>query len=224
MHEQTEARVFRDGQTSPVMSYYILADVGADPIMMDVLNLKGSQLAGIRDHIQRRDRAIADRPRQDSEDGGSLFGSDWRDAKGERVRIAILGPPRCGKTVLSMRLGDVTGMVPQHTDDLCGVTWDGRNASQVVAEEWMAASDWLVEGVACVRAIRKRLAMKPTEKPADYIIYLTEPFEILTHGQLAMAKGHWTIWDGIEPKLRELGCAISMGQAPALNGPLGRFR
>jgi SNF2 family DNA or RNA helicase len=47
--EQCEGRIARDGQKDPVMSYYLVADAGSDPIVSDVLNLKGGQLAGIRD-------------------------------------------------------------------------------------------------------------------------------------------------------------------------------
>ncbi|MFI5298247.1 MAG: DEAD/DEAH box helicase [Polyangiales bacterium] len=47
--EQPIGRVFRDGQEHPVMSYVLLADTGADPVMADVLGLKRFQLTGIRD-------------------------------------------------------------------------------------------------------------------------------------------------------------------------------
>jgi SNF2 family DNA or RNA helicase len=49
VHEQCEGRYFRDGQEHPVMSYYLLSEVGSDPIISDVLNIKAGQLAGIRD-------------------------------------------------------------------------------------------------------------------------------------------------------------------------------
>lgn len=49
VHEQCEGRYFRDGQEHPVMSYYLLSEVGSDPIISDVLNIKGGQLEGIRD-------------------------------------------------------------------------------------------------------------------------------------------------------------------------------
>jgi hypothetical protein len=49
VHEQAEGRVCRDGQTDPVFAYYLTADVGSDPIVMDMLGIKRGQLEGIRD-------------------------------------------------------------------------------------------------------------------------------------------------------------------------------
>ena len=42
--EQADGRVYRDGQPDPVVSYYLVADSGADPIMSQVLGLKRGQL------------------------------------------------------------------------------------------------------------------------------------------------------------------------------------
>lgn len=42
--EQCEARIYRDGQKDPVFVYRLLADVGSDPIMADILGLKRAQL------------------------------------------------------------------------------------------------------------------------------------------------------------------------------------
>jgi SNF2 family DNA or RNA helicase len=46
--EQCIGRVDRDGQTNPVMAYYMLAADGADPIMADVLGIKREQVEGVR--------------------------------------------------------------------------------------------------------------------------------------------------------------------------------
>ena len=46
--EQDIGRVFRDGQTEPVMAYLLAIDSGADPFMLEVLGLKQEQLDGIR--------------------------------------------------------------------------------------------------------------------------------------------------------------------------------
>jgi hypothetical protein len=43
-----EGRVARDGQLLPVIAYYLLADEGSDPIVLDALNLKTEQSEGIR--------------------------------------------------------------------------------------------------------------------------------------------------------------------------------
>lgn len=49
VHEQCIGRVHRDGQTDPVMAYFLLSDYGSDPVMLDVLGVKKSQSQGIRD-------------------------------------------------------------------------------------------------------------------------------------------------------------------------------
>lgn len=73
--EQCEGRVARDGQKDPVMSYYLLAEDGADPVMADVLGLKKEQIDGIRspekdilektvstgDHVKRLARHYLDK-------------------------------------------------------------------------------------------------------------------------------------------------------------------
>lgn len=45
--DQCVGRVFRDGQPNPVMAYFLWANWGADPVMMDALNLKTEQSEGI---------------------------------------------------------------------------------------------------------------------------------------------------------------------------------
>lgn len=48
VHEQCIGRPHRDGQTEPVFAYYLVADDGADPIMIDVLGVKREQIEGVR--------------------------------------------------------------------------------------------------------------------------------------------------------------------------------
>lgn len=43
---QCVGRLHRDGQPNPVMAYYLISDQGADPTMVDVLDLKRQQLEG----------------------------------------------------------------------------------------------------------------------------------------------------------------------------------
>jgi SNF2 family DNA or RNA helicase len=49
VHEQCVGRVYRDGQSEPVVAYYLVSDYGADPVMADVLQIKDLQARGIRD-------------------------------------------------------------------------------------------------------------------------------------------------------------------------------
>lgn len=46
-HSQCSGRVHRDGQTDPVMAYYLLSEYGSDPIVADVLGMKKSQSEGV---------------------------------------------------------------------------------------------------------------------------------------------------------------------------------
>ena len=49
VHEQCEGRVQRDGQKDKVVAYYLNAQVGSDPVVLDALGIKRNQLEGIRD-------------------------------------------------------------------------------------------------------------------------------------------------------------------------------
>jgi SNF2 family DNA or RNA helicase len=46
--EQNIGRIDRDGQKDPVVAYFLLADTGIDPIMVDLLGIKRDQLEGLR--------------------------------------------------------------------------------------------------------------------------------------------------------------------------------
>ena len=67
-HEQAEGRVARDGQNESVACYYLLANAGSDPIIVDVLGLKRRQLEGIRNpnapKMALKQTAVDDRARR----------------------------------------------------------------------------------------------------------------------------------------------------------------
>lgn len=48
VHEQCITRVKRDGREEPVVVYYLIADEGSDPPIADLLQVKRSQVEGIR--------------------------------------------------------------------------------------------------------------------------------------------------------------------------------
>ena len=48
VHEQNIGRVNRDGQADPVTAYFLLAMMGSDPFMAELLGLKREQIEGIR--------------------------------------------------------------------------------------------------------------------------------------------------------------------------------
>lgn len=57
VHEQCIGRVHRDGQTEPVMAYFLISDNGSDPIVAEVLGVKREQIEGVRnpgEHLVER--------------------------------------------------------------------------------------------------------------------------------------------------------------------------
>ena len=64
VHTQCSGRIYRDGQPDPVISYFLMAETGADPFIADVLGLKLGQIEGIMDPSgARRVRPVVDRDR-----------------------------------------------------------------------------------------------------------------------------------------------------------------
>jgi len=71
VHEQCIGRVYRDEQGNPVMVYFLISEVGSDPIVSDVLGVKREQIEGVRNPgenlVERQDigenqlRALAKR-------------------------------------------------------------------------------------------------------------------------------------------------------------------
>ena len=49
VHEQCIGRVYRDGQSDPVMAYFLISAEGSDPVIADTLRLKKGQIEGVRD-------------------------------------------------------------------------------------------------------------------------------------------------------------------------------
>jgi SNF2 family DNA or RNA helicase len=48
VHEQCYTRLYRDEQKDPVTIYFPLADDGSDPVIADILQLKRTQIEGVR--------------------------------------------------------------------------------------------------------------------------------------------------------------------------------
>lgn len=130
-------------------------------------------------------------------------------------RVVIGGGPRTGKTTLAYRMAtalrlDVLAI--QHTDDLVGVLpW--HEASDEVSRWMCEPGPWVLEGTAAVRGLRKALDASP-DRPCDSLVWLTDPFTVLSKGQAVMAKGCATILAGIEAELRRRGVEITVGAAP----------
>lgn len=49
VHNQLNGRVWRDGQKEPTFAYYLIADAGSDPVVVDILGIKKEQADGVVD-------------------------------------------------------------------------------------------------------------------------------------------------------------------------------
>jgi broad-specificity NMP kinase len=124
------------------------------------------------------------------------------------VRIAVIGPPRAGKTTLAEAMSAELGVRVLHTDDLIDkLEWSA--ASEHVASVWFAEPDpWIIEGVAVVRALRKWLAANAHGKPCDKIIALSKSWVSLTNRQAGMASGCASIWGAVRGPVLARGVLI----------------
>jgi len=120
------------------------------------------------------------------------------------MKLAIAGVPKAGKTTLADKI-DSNAL---HTDDLID-THNWSEASQA-ASEWFNKDEFVIEGVAVPRALRKWLKANKdnNEKPCDTVVWLDEPWTELTKGQLTMAKGCKTVMSEIFEDLTTRGTDI----------------
>jgi dephospho-CoA kinase len=123
------------------------------------------------------------------------------------TRICITGGPRTGKTTMALELARAILIPVRHTDDLICLGWSG--ASQV-ASEWLdEPGPWVIEGVAVSRALRKWRDRNPdAPPPVDRVVYLRVPYETLTAGQAAMAKGVSTVHNELAVWLKNSGVGV----------------
>jgi len=126
------------------------------------------------------------------------------------MRIVIAGGPRTGKTTLAEALSFETGVPIYHTDDLIDLGWS--EASEEASKWFDLKGDWIIEGVAAPRALRKWLERTPesqADPPFDGVLFLAKERENLTPGQATMAKGCRTVFDEISDELDNRSIEIS---------------
>lgn len=123
-----------------------------------------------------------------------------------KMRIAIAGIPKAGKTTLSKEMESKPNCAKVfHTDDIID-KFDWSGASEEVSK-WFNKDEFLIEGVAVPRALRKWLN-KNKGKPCDKLIWLHEPYEKLSPGQKAMAGGCFKVMREIRFDLINRGVKI----------------
>lgn len=123
-------------------------------------------------------------------------------------RIIVLGGPHCGKTTYALKLARERGLsAPRHTDDLIGKhDWSGCSAE--VARWFDLPGPWLIEGVACARALRKWLASHPRGKPCDVIVPMHKVVTQQTGPQAAMHSGCLKVWNEVQAALLARGVLL----------------
>jgi broad-specificity NMP kinase len=128
------------------------------------------------------------------------------------MRIVVAGWPGAGKTTScapeQARAAGIPASAVRHTDDLIEPLSDWSAASAEVSTWLRAPGPWVVEGVACPRAIRKALEAHPDERPCDRLVICRQPLKDLNNRQRGMGKGVDTVLAEILPRLEALGVEI----------------
>jgi uridine kinase len=123
------------------------------------------------------------------------------------MRIGISGAPKTGKTTYSQSLARELNTSTRSTDDAMHLGWS--DASAEVSNWFDSVNDWIIEGVALARALRKWLERNAQGKPLDKLIITTnKPFESYTPGQASMSKGIDKVMNEILPSLKARGVEI----------------
>lgn len=128
------------------------------------------------------------------------------------TRLAITGGPKTGKTTLAGQLAEGCRVI--RTDDYIDKAegWSAGSlaiASDLVDLHNTGRLDWIIEGVALPRALRKVRDLLPGHRVIDRLIVLhNPPFEDWTAGQASMAKGLHSVLAEIRPWLVGLGVDI----------------
>jgi hypothetical protein len=135
------------------------------------------------------------------------------DEIGNPARVLFVGGPRTGKTTLALELSQRHSRTVRCTDALLGTfDWSGCSAE---AATWITADgEWIIEGAATARALRKWLDQNPGVALDATIVLTGQPFVELTKGQAAMNKGVSTVWNGIVIEVLKRGARVINAASP----------
>lgn len=81
VHDQCCGRSHRDGQTDPVMAYFLISEYGSDPVVADVLGMKRAQMQGIRDP-----QAVLFQPSHSGEHNAKKLAESFMKQRGLEVK------------------------------------------------------------------------------------------------------------------------------------------
>ncbi len=124
--------------------------------------------------------------------------------------IAIAGFPLAGKTTLARELAEESGHEAISTDHLLAIELSWSEISQVTAGWFDTLDDFIIEGVAVPRALRKWLDTHDQGKPCEKVIWLTKTRALLTDDQLAMGRGCMSVMKEIMGELAARGVEVKM--------------
>lgn len=133
--------------------------------------------------------------------------ADLCDMLATHPRCVIAGGPRTGKSTLAVRAGERYGRKVRYADSLVG-THEWSDASAEVATWLDDPGDWIVEGVATPRALRKWLAANPGKKLDATVVWLRSPIQVQSKGQQTMTSGVAKVWRAVKPELEKRGVTI----------------
>ena len=124
-------------------------------------------------------------------------------------RVIVCGGPRCGKTAVAARASERYRRPLLFGDALIGLLpWS--EASLEVSRWFDIDGEWIIEGVVCVRALRKWLAGNPGVPLPAQVLRLTVGVHDRSDAQTGMAKGEASVWQEIEPALLRMGRVITL--------------
>jgi phage-related protein (TIGR01555 family) len=133
--------------------------------------------------------------------------ADICDMLSAHPRCVIAGGPRTGKSTLAVRAGERYGRQVRYADSLVG-SHEWSDASAEVATWLDDPGDWIVEGVATPRALRKWLAANPGKKLDATVVWLRKPIQVQSKGQQSMTRGVEAVWRAVKQELDKRGVTI----------------
>jgi len=132
------------------------------------------------------------------------------DALDGHRRVIIAGGPRSGKTILGARASERYGLPLRSTDSLIESTTWGDDSARV-AEWFDELGDWIIEGPATARALRKWIRRNEGKTLNATVVWMPTAKAARTKGQASMARGVETVWRQVRPQLEQMGVTILVG-------------